>query len=71
VAAGARMARVASAAGVMLTVAPAVACPRCVVGQEARRQVWQDDFLPHLAVAVLPFIIIGAICARLHALGRP
>jgi hypothetical protein len=65
------MAGLASAAALTLTVAPALACPRCAVGQEARRQVWQDDFFPHLAAAVLPFVIIGAICARLHALGRP
>lgn len=60
----------ASMAALALT-APASACPGCALGQEARREVWRDDFFPHLAVAVLPFIIIGAICARLHTLGRP
>lgn len=71
IAARARVAAPASAVALTFTVAPALACPRCSVGQEARRQVWQDDFFSHLVVAVLPFVIIGAICARVHALGRP
>jgi hypothetical protein len=50
---------------------PAGACPNCVVGREARARVWSDAFAPRLAVAVLPFLLIGAICLRVEGLGRP
>ena len=49
---------------------PAEACPRCAAGQEARRQVWADGFFHNLAAAVLPFIVVGAVSARLHGIGR-
>jgi hypothetical protein len=63
----------AAAAGLPLSlvgVAPALACPRCATGQEARRQVWRDDFGDHLAMTVLPFLILGAMSWRLHSIGR-
>lgn len=47
------------------------ACPSCPVGQEARRQVWRDRFIDNLAVTLLPFLIIGAVSARVHHIGRP
>lgn len=50
--------------------APAAACPRCAAGQEARRQVWADGIFRNLAAAGLPFILMGAISARLHRLGH-
>jgi hypothetical protein len=49
---------------------PALACPDCALGREARRSVWSDDFAHHLAVALLPFVVIGAICAHVEARGR-
>lgn len=51
--------------------APARACPNCPAAELARRQVWRDRFVDNLAVAALPFIIIGAVCARAHSIGRP
>jgi hypothetical protein len=51
-------------------VAPAHACPNCPAAEQARRQVWRDRFADNLAVAALPFIIIGAVCARAHGIGR-
>jgi hypothetical protein len=53
------------------TMAPAEACPKCAPGVEARRQVWTEDFGRNLAVALLPFVIIGAICVRVERIGRP
>jgi hypothetical protein len=49
---------------------PAAACPRCATGQEARREVWRDDFGAHLAMTILPFAIIGVMSWRLHSIGK-
>ncbi len=46
------------------------ACPNCPAAEQARSQVWRDRFADNLAVAVLPFVIIGAVCARAHGIGR-
>jgi hypothetical protein len=56
--------------GALLLPAAAQACPDCSEGREARRQVWRDDFSSNFAVALLPFLIIGAICVRVDAMGR-
>lgn len=51
--------------------APAAgACPRCVEGVLARQAVLQDDFGHNLAIALLPFLIIGAVSVRAEAIGR-
>ena len=47
--------------------APAMACPNCAVGREARSEVWNRDFAFNLAVALLPFLLIGSICVRVEA----
>jgi hypothetical protein len=61
----------AAAAGLQLSLGGfATACPRCATGEEARRQVWRDDFGDHLAMTVLPFLILGAMSWRLHSIGR-
>ncbi|MDB4944561.1 MAG: hypothetical protein JWP97_4095 [Labilithrix sp.] len=44
-------------------------CPGCAVGETARQQVLQQDFLPHLVVALLPFAIIGLVVQRLDRSG--
>jgi hypothetical protein len=49
---------------------PAAACPRCADGQEARRQVLDDGFLRNLVTSLLPFLIVGAVSAGTHAIGR-
>ncbi|MDP9151180.1 MAG: hypothetical protein M3O36_14730 [Myxococcota bacterium] len=51
-------------------VAPVAACPNCAVGRQARSEVWNDDFGKNLFVALLPFILIGAICVRAERIGR-
>jgi hypothetical protein len=38
------------------------ACPSCAAGVQARSQVLANGFSFHLIVALLPFLIIGAIC---------
>jgi hypothetical protein len=50
--------------------APAAACPSCAAGQAARREVWADGFCYNLAAALLPFVLVGAVSARLHRIGR-
>jgi len=54
-----------------VAVAPAaLACPDCAVGRQARTEVWNDDFAFNLFVALLPFLMIGAVCLRVEAIGR-
>lgn len=65
--------RVAAALGLALAfgLAPAQACPNCDPGREARADVWSDGFfLRNLATAVLPFVVIGAVCASVQKIGR-
>jgi len=50
--------------------APALACPSCAPGLQARAEVWSDGFLRNLATAALPFVVVGAVCARLQKVGR-
>lgn len=47
----------------------AEACPSCATGESARSEVWADDFGYYLCVALLPFVIIGAICAYVERRG--
>jgi hypothetical protein len=49
---------------------PALACPGCAAGVAARAEVLADDFVRNLAIAVLPFVIIGAVCMRAEEVGR-
>jgi len=46
------------------------ACPRCADGQAARREVIADGFSRNLATSLLPFLIVGAVSAGTHAIGR-
>jgi hypothetical protein len=55
----------------VVAVTPARACPSCPAGRQARSEVWNDDFGFNLLVALLPFLVVGAICARAEAIGRP
>lgn len=48
--------------GALLFAAPALACPDCAVGIQARSDVWSQDFWFNLLVAVMPFLVIGAAC---------
>jgi hypothetical protein len=66
-----RAAAPAAALGTLARTTPAAACPDCAVGKQARSEVWGHDFGFNLFVALLPFVIIGAICARAEAVGRP
>jgi ABC-type Fe3+ transport system permease subunit len=56
---------------VLLTIAsPAVACPNCAAGAQARSDVWNDDFGLNLALAALPFLVIVGLCISAEAIGR-
>jgi hypothetical protein len=46
------------------------ACPGCEAASLARSEIFADGFLRNLAVALLPFVIIGAVCLRVQNLGR-
>jgi hypothetical protein len=46
------------------------ACPDCAVGRQARAAVVRDDFGKNLFVALLPFLLIGAVCLRVETIGR-
>jgi hypothetical protein len=50
---------------------PAHACPDCAAGRQARHEVWSDDFGFNLVVALLPFLVIGAICVWVERSRRP
>jgi hypothetical protein len=59
------------AAGVLLAFSPpAAACPSCAEGVLARQAVWQEGFGRNFACALLPFLIIGAVCAGAERIGR-
>lgn len=53
-----------SAASVLL------ACPRCAAGEQARRAVWRQDFVYHLAATSLPFLLVAAASVGAEALER-
>jgi hypothetical protein len=52
------------------TVMPAVGCPNCEVGRQAKAEVWDDDFAYHLCAALLPFLVVGCVCTRIEASER-
>jgi hypothetical protein len=60
----------ATVAAALAAAAPALACPSCPEGQKARSEVWSDGFATNLAVAVLPFVVIGAVAAGADGIGR-
>jgi hypothetical protein len=49
---------------------PAEACPDCAVGREARSLVWTEDFARNLLLAVVPFLLIGAVSALANRIGE-
>jgi hypothetical protein len=55
----------------LAVVRSAAACPDCAVGRTARSQVWGEDFALYLLLTVLPFLLIGAVCLSVEAIGRP
>jgi hypothetical protein len=40
---------------------PTLACPDCLAGRMARQQVWSDDLVVNVLIALVPFIVIGAV----------
>jgi hypothetical protein len=59
-------------AGLLLVVLvpAAAACPFCDGGptgrNETREAIFGPDFWPNLAVAALPFLVVGAVAAAVH-----
>jgi hypothetical protein len=61
----------ATALAALLAMAtPAAACPSCATGQQARSEVLAGDFGIHLLEMALPFLVIGALCVPVDAIGR-
>jgi hypothetical protein len=49
---------------------PALACPSCAAGIEARAELWSRDFALHLLAALVPFLIVGLACVYAERIGR-
>jgi hypothetical protein len=49
---------------------PVRACPKCAAGRDARAQIWTDDFGINLFLALVPFLIVGAVSARANRIGK-
>jgi hypothetical protein len=49
---------------------PVTACPTCPAGREARSEVWTGAFGENLLHTLLPFVVIGVICACVEWMDR-
>jgi len=49
----------------------ALACPDCPTAQVVRGAVLSDGFWGYLAMAGVPFLLIGALSALLYRVGLP
>jgi hypothetical protein len=54
----------------MLAASHAVACPSCPTTDKVRWIVFGAGFWSNLAIAFLPFIIIGVLAFFAHGIGR-
>jgi uncharacterized membrane protein len=55
-----------------LAVSPsALACPDCPTAQVVRSAVLGEGFWGYLVIAVVPFLLIGALSALLYRVGLP
>jgi hypothetical protein len=57
-------------ASFMLAPSYARACPSCDASRQARSEAFRDRFAENLTVALTPFVVIGAVCAAVEAIGR-
>lgn len=64
------LAAAVAAVGLALAAPPAHACPGCAAARSARTEIFGDGFFRNLAIAVLPFLIIGAVCLHVQNSGR-
>ncbi len=51
--------------------ASALACPDCVPGKVARAQVWDQQLVSNLLAALLPFLVVGVVCAWVDLRSKP
>jgi hypothetical protein len=49
---------------------PVTACPACPAGRQARSEVWSCGFGENLLRMLLPFVVIGVICASIEWTAR-
>jgi hypothetical protein len=55
----------------LVTGSAALACPDCPTSQVVRGAVLGEGFWGYLAMAVVPFLLIGALSALLYRVGLP
>jgi hypothetical protein len=48
----------------------ALACPNCPVGRAARQQVCDDGLAQNLAIALVPFLLVGMVSAWAERIGK-
>jgi hypothetical protein len=46
------------------------ACPNCPVGRAARQQVCDDGLATNLVIALVPFLLVGAVSVWAERIGR-
>jgi len=68
---GTAAAALASAAGVLLDASLAFACPSCPTADRVRFLVLGDDFWSNVAIACVPFAVVGAVSVLLHRMSFP
>jgi hypothetical protein len=49
----------------------ALACPNCATSRVVRASILDERFWSHLAMAIVPFLLIGALSALLYRVGLP
>ncbi len=63
--------RAAAFVAALAAARPALACPDCEAGREARSQAWAEGFGFNVAIALAPFALLGAASAWANRIGRP
>ena len=46
------------------------ACPNCPLGRAARQQVCDDGLAQNLAIALVPFLLVGLVSAWAERIGK-
>lgn len=57
--------------GPLLVAGTALACPDCETARVVRASIQDDHFWTYLMMALVPFLLIGAVSALLYRVGLP
>lgn len=55
----------------LLVAGTALACPDCETARVVRASIQDDHFWTYLMMALVPFLLIGAVSALLYRVGLP